>query len=712
MKPLKRLLDYVWPQWPRLAVLGVCVIVIAVFTAASFLTIIPLLKTMMSREGIHGWVDSKLCETRYGMDLYMPDVIDISSDENLAYFLTVISVEDDSAADLAGIEPGDSIVKAADGEHDAEARMTSARMLEILSRAPENRDIELEILRKTPDGHIGRDPIKISMDTSKVPFYYGTVVSLMNYVTRENSEKVKIRAIQLVLLFALAATMFRCVARFFQDYIAHKIVNIALNLLRNDCYKHILRMPESFFDKQGRTDFASRLVKDTEAAGAGVKVLLTKAIREPAKAIATLAAALLLHWQIVVVFLLASPFVGIVVQRLGKKIKKATRRSLVEWSNMLTKIEDTTTGLRAVKVYNKQGYENIRFQKINSSLLKQQMKIAKITAATSPLLEILGMIAGLFALLFALNYVIEGHLEPEKFFTLIILLGTSAESVRKSSNTWNRLQESNAAISRVFHILDSPLEKDCENPKKLKGLKESIEFRNISFAYPASETNVLNNLNLSIKVGSKVAIVGHNGSGKTTLLNLLPRFYDPQSGQVLFDGQDISKVSLAELRSKIAVVSQKTITFNDTIFNNIAYGKDNATEQEVIEAAQQAYAHEFIDILPDKYNSFIGQDGAGLSGGQLQRIVIARAILKKPQILIFDEAMSQVDADSESKIYKALEEMTHDRTSFVIAHRFSTVVNSDLIIVMKDGSIEDQGSHEDLMQRSDTYRKLYTTQLL
>jgi ABC-type multidrug transport system fused ATPase/permease subunit len=292
------------------------------------------------------------------------------------------------------------------------------------------------------------------------------------------------------------------------------------------------------------------------------------------------------------------------------------------------------------------------------------------------------------------------------------MLGTSAESLRKVSNVWNKVQSSNAAAERVFEVLDEPTEKEEPDAFELQPLHNSIKFNDIAFTYPGATTPALKGLDLCVEAGQTVAVVGPNGSGKSTLVNLIPRFYDPDSGQICFDGQDIHKATLESLRSQISMVTQNVITFNDTITSNIAYGKPGATTDEVIAAAKSAFADEFITPLPDGYDTVIGENSAGFSGGQLQRIVIARAILNNPQVLIFDEAMSQIDADSEMKIHNALSELMKGRTCFLIAHRFSTVISADSIVVIDDGRIVAQGTHDELITSSDVYKRLYETQLM
>jgi ABC-type multidrug transport system fused ATPase/permease subunit len=381
------------------------------------------------------------------------------------------------------------------------------------------------------------------------------------------------------------------------------------------------------------------------------------------------------------------------------------------WSQMLAKLQETMAGLKVVKVYNRQKYEEAAFKDINKRLLKQLLKISRTDAATAPILEVLGMLAGSVAIVIGANWVTGQKMDGTEFLALLILLGSAAAAARRASDVWNKIQEANAAAERVFGMMDKPLEPQHADAAELSTLKTKLEFRDIVFTYPGSEIPALNGISLSVLAGHRVAIVGPNGSGKTTLANLIPRFYDPDSGQILVDGKDIREATLQSLRGQIAMVTQNVVTFNDTIAANIGYGKPGASREEIIQAAKRAFAHEFIEPLPQGYDSIIGEQGSGLSGGQLQRIVIARAILKNPAILIFDEATSQVDADSEAKIHRAIEEIMHDRTSIVIAHRFSTIVAADVIVVMNNGRIIAQGQHEELIRTCRLYQSLYETQL-
>jgi ABC-type multidrug transport system fused ATPase/permease subunit len=445
-----------------------------------------------------------------------------------------------------------------------------------------------------------------------------------------------------------------------------------------------------------------------------VKILLGKALREPLKAIFCLACAALFNWQLTLIFLGCAPVTIGLFGVLGRKIKKATKRALVSSALMLGKLQGAINALRVVKVYNRQEHETFAYATVNNRFLRQILRIAKVQAATNPLMEVLGMIAGSAALIVGAYWVFspDKNMQASEFFTLLVLLGTSAESIRKVSDVWNKIQQSNAAAERVFAIIDEPGEHEEPDASELPNLSRTLEFRDIVFTYPEAENATLRGINLTIDAGRTVAVVGPNGSGKTTLINLIPRFYDVDSGQILLDDNDICHGTLKSLRSQIGMVTQNVVTFNDTVAANIAYGRPKATREEIIIAAQRSYCHEFIEPLPDGYDTVIGEHGSGFSGGQLQRMVIARAILKDPAILIFDEAMSQVDADSESKIHEALEDLMAGRTCFIIAHRFSTVVSADMIVVMDFGQIVAKGTHEELIAECGLYRSLYETQLI
>ncbi|MHC4540755.1 MAG: ABC transporter ATP-binding protein [Planctomycetota bacterium] len=679
----------------------------------SFLTIAPLLKVMMGEEGLHGWADRKVCDDRYGLRFYMPDRVDFADPNkpDLAYYLDVTRVKAGGLAEAAGLQERDWIVGAGGSLIGEGAdKVPSARLLEELVLA-EN-DVPIRIQYKRLGGQESDVLREGTLESGSKPFYLDTMERLMSFVPRQQSARDKTRVMSVIIIAMAIFTVMRCTARFFQQYLSEKVVQTAVAELRKDVFSHVINMPVSFLEKESPSDAVSRLTRDTTQVSLGAKTVFGKALREPLKVVALLAGAMLIDLKLTLIFMGSVPFIGFAIAKLGSKIKHATRKSLVSWSLMLGKLKETFTGIKVVKVYNQQDRENANFGAINRGLLKQLFRIAKIDAGTEPIMDVLGMFAGGAALLFGAHWVARQEIDPSAFITLVALLGGAAESVRKSSDIWNKLQQANAAAERVYAIIDREPEAESPNAYVLEPLKSRIEFKDIVFTYPGSETAALNQIHLSVEAGHNIALVGPNGSGKTTLANLIPRFHDPDSGQILIDGRDTRDATLGSLRGQIGMVTQNVITFHDTIAANIAYGKPGATQEEIVVAAKRSFAHEFIAPLPSGYDTVIGEEGTGLSGGQLQRIVIARAILKNPAILIFDEATSQVDADSEAKIHNAIEEIMKDRTSFIIAHRFSTVISADVIVVMDRGQIVAQGQHEELMQTCPLYQSLYETQLV
>ncbi len=708
MKAFWRIFDYVWPQWQRIIVVVVSALILSSLLSLSFMTVIPLLKVMMGDEGIHGWVERKICSSRYGISFASTDGL---GEVETPDALLVSGLKKNMLAQQAGLAKFDIITGIGELKPEKEGENISrAKLLEALATASANSELTLRFQRRSAEGLTKSE---LTFGTGPKPFYVNHIENLINTLPRENTPETKQKTVTYIILLLGLVTMLRCAAKFTQEYMTQKVVQVGINRLREDTFAHALEMPVGFFSSERPSDTVSRIIRDSDVMGKAIKVMLGKALREPLNALFMVVLAMWLNWQLTAIFLLGAPFVLGLVVIFGQKMKRATRKSLVAGSQMLAKLQEVMSSLRVVKVYNRQEYENENFRTINSRLLKQQLKISKVDAATMPVMEVFGMAAGSAALIFGAYWITSGKMDgPEEFFGLLILLGAAAEAARKTSDVWNRIQEANAAAERVFAVMDAPVERESAGHIELPPVKKKIEFIDISFTYPGASRPALKGINLVVPAGHNIALVGPNGSGKTTLANLIPRFYDPDSGRIQIDGKDIRDVTLVSLRNQIAMVTQNVVAFNDTIAANIAYGSSNATKDDIEKAARRAYAHEFIEPLPKGYDTVIGEQGAGLSGGQLQRIVIARAILKNPAILIFDEATSQVDADSEAKIHKAIEEVMQNRTSFVIAHRFSTVITADVIVVMDKGRIVAQGQHEELIQTCTLYQSLYETQLV
>ena len=713
MKAFKRIFRYVWPQWHRLVTIVCSALLVGVLFSFSVATVLPLLKVMMGEEGLHGWINRRISERRYGLKLYVPDTVELLDPNNpdIAYYLKVAQVKEDGFAARAGLQRDDLIIGAGSSLVGPKvSRISSSKLLWELAAIKNVNSIAIQYRRL--DENLRLQTMRKVLNCGERPFYADYAQSLLRFIPPEQTRENKKKAVIFIILLMTIVTALRCIARFYQEYTVQKVVNTSLVRLREDAFRHSLDVPVSFFASEGPSSTVSKLVRDTGLIGNGLKVLLGKTLREPLKALGLVLWAMWIDRNFTLIFLCGAPLALYAFSKLGRKIKRATRKSLVSWARMLGKLKEAMGAVKVIKVYNRQGSEGTTFVGINRTLLKQQLRIAKVDASTGPLMETLGMIAGSVGLVFGAHWVYKGTMQPSDFFTLLILLGATADSLRKTSDVWNRIQQANAGAERVFRILDEPAEPEKIRAVELPPLREKIEFQDVVFTYQGAQTPVLKGVNLSVPAGHNVAIVGPNGSGKTTLANLIPRLYEPDSGRILIDGKDIHDATLFSLRSQIGMVTQDVVTFNDTIAANIAYGKPGATQDEIVAAARRSFAHEFITLLPDGYDAVIGEQGLGLSGGQLQRIVIARAILKDPAILIFDEATSQVDADSEAKIHEAIEEIMQDRTSFIIAHRFSTVISADVIVVMDNGRIIAQGQHGELMQACPLYQSLYETQLV
>lgn len=688
---------------------------IGVLFSLSFATILPLLKVMMGQEGLRGWIDREICQKRYNVEFYVPDKADFVSgkDGQIAYYILVTSVDKSGPAYKAGLRSQDRIVGAGSKLLRSESdEILSSKLMQAMANAPVAETITLQVRTADAQGVVGLEYHKLTMHTGKRSAMLEYVQKAANFIPYDQSKEAVAKTVMFIIVAMGFVTIIRCFATFLQMYMSNKIVQTAVTQLRTDVFAHSITLPMGFFSSEGTSDTTSRLINDINALSKGAKILLGKAMREPTKAVATLVVAFAISWQLTLVFLGCAPAVVLLAVILGKKIKKATKRLLMSSSLVLGKLQEAMNAISVVKIYNRQEYEKDVFDAVNRKYLRRILRVSKVDAATQPIMEVLGMVAGSVALIIGVYWVSNSSMDSAAFFTLLVALGATAESARKTSNIWNKIQQANAAAERVFAVVDNPSEPEKPHAQMLGPLKHHIEFRNVCFTYPKSDKPVLRNINLDIKAAQTVAIVGPNGSGKTTLINLLPRFYDPSEGQITFDGIDIRDVTLASLRNQIGMVSQQVVTFNDTVAANIGYGKLDATKEEIIAAAKRSFVDEFISPLPDGYDTVIGEHGSGFSGGQMQRIVVARAILKDPSILIFDEAMSQIDTDSEAKIHNALSELMRDRTCLVIAHRFSTVISADSIVVMDNGRVLAQGVHEELVNSCPMYKSLYETQII
>lgn len=526
------------------------------------------------------------------------------------------------------------------------------------------------------------------------------------------------------ILFVLPLAIFGSVMRYTHQALAITVGVRVITRIRQKAFFNILHLPiESSADLRS-ADSLSRLVGDTGQLGKGFNTLMGKAVRDVLMGTAFLLIALFVDWKLSAIFLIGLPVIGIAIKKFGKHIRRATKYTLREYANMIAAVQESTQSPAVVRLHNAEGYERRRFNTINRSLQKQVLRARTARALSSPVIELISLVGVMGVSLVAAWYVFNGGGTPEEvndrainMVYVLLSLGAAGMSVKPLANLNNDLQEAGAAAVRIKEVLDAEPEPNTREHRKtetapaLPRHHRDIVFEAVSYRYPGSEEFAVSHLDLRVEHGQSVAIVGTNGSGKSTLLNLLPRLTNPTQGRVLVDGVDIATVTLRSLREQLSVVTQHSVMFSGTIADNIAYGRRETPRHQIIAAAKAAFADEFVDELPEGYDTVLGEAGAGLSGGQRQRLCIARAILRDPAILILDEATSQIDAESEARITAAINEARAGRTTLIIAHRLSTVVDCDNIVVLNDGQIVDQGTHEQLLGRCAIYQTLVKTQL-
>ena len=479
----------------------------------------------------------------------------------------------------------------------------------------------------------------------------------------------------------------------------------AIRKIRDELYERMVNLSLDFYSRGRTGDFMSRIMNDVGFIQGGITDVLVDLIRQPFVLMINIPMIFLWGGSLAFYAILVFPLVLIPISLLGRQLRGLTKRMQERTADILSVMEEIFTGIRVVKAFNMEQVEIEKFRRINKSVFDFFKKTIRVTVVQRPVIEIIGAIGAGAAIWFGYR-----HLPPDRFVAFIGALFISYEPIKKLSKVNSTIQQSIAAGNRIFEIIDQvPSIQNKPNARPLSPPIRTIEFRNVALAY-VGKTEVLSGINLDVKVGEVLAIVGSSGAGKTSLVNLIPRFYDPTRGSVRINGEDIREYDLKSLRDQIGIVTQETVLFNATVMENVAYGRPSASLEDVKLAATAAYADDFIKKLPRGYGTVIGEKGITLSGGQRQRLSIARALLKNPPILIFDEATSQLDSESEREVQKAIDLLMKGRTVFVIAHRLSTVQNADRIIVLDMGKFVQIGNHTSLIQQGGTYKRLYDLQ--
>ena len=484
--------------------------------------------------------------------------------------------------------------------------------------------------------------------------------------------------------------------------------------IRNDIYNKILALPLSFFSEERKGDILARVSTDVNEVDTSITNSLDMLIKNPIFIIIYVGTLIALSWQLTLFTLLVVPFLAYGIGFIGHKLKRTSLYAQSKWSDGLSQIEETLGGLRIIKAFIAEKKMSKRFHKVNDEFRNASMKVSIRQAAAHPVSEFLGTVMIVIVLWFGGTLILSNNspIDASMFIYYLVILYTTLQPIKDLSKASYNIPKGMASMERINKILNAENNiKEVEHPISIDGLHQSIELKHVSFSYNSTR-EILHDINMTIEKGKTIAIVGQSGSGKSTLVDLIPRYHDIIEGEILIDGKNIKTMSLHSLRSIIGNVNQEAILFNDTVFNNIAFGVEHATQEQVEAAARIANAHDFIMEMENGYQSSVGDRGCLLSGGQRQRISIARAILKNPPILILDEATSALDTESEKLVQDALEKLMQSRTTIAIAHRLSTIRNSDEIYVLHEGQIVERGTHEQLLALGGYYKKLNDMQAL
>lgn len=532
------------------------------------------------------------------------------------------------------------------------------------------------------------------------------------YTTLFGTEFTMAKILALLGGVVVSANLLSNLFRYLSAYTVECMRTTSLQRMRNMMFDNIVDMHVGYFSEQRKGDIISRITSDVMAVQFCITNTLQVAFREPFLIIGYLVLMLNVSWELALFAVFFLPIVGLLIGGIVKRLRHPASRVQEQLGDMVSVLDESLSGIKIIKTYTATEYIREKFHQINAELSRLMLWMARRQQLASPMSEFLGITAVAVVLVFGGSLVTKGSLSAAGFIAFIAAFSQITRPVRAFIDQFANINQGVAAGERIFEVIDAKSEiTDSNNSITFDGLKEKIEFKDISFSYDQSR-EILHNISFTINKGETVALVGASGGGKSTLSELMPRFYDPDKGEILIDGTPIKNFTQDSLRSRISLVSQDTVLFNDTIESNIALGKAGATHSEIVEAAKVANAHDFIVGTADGYNTNIGDRGAKLSGGQRQRLSIARAVLKNPEFLILDEATSALDTESEKLVQQALTRMLKGRTSVIIAHRLSTIQHADKIIVIDEGRIAEQGTHEQLIDSKGIYAKLIEMQSL
>lgn len=700
LQHFRRSLTYLRPHGRTLIIGLLFAIGVSVFYTFSISSVIPLLKVIFAEhETLGNWIDRVDAERRLDVVL----AADLPDDPG---GLLILQVRPNSRSRKL-LQDGTRIVSI-DG-----ASPGSYGLMTLIAEHPD-KDLERVVLKR-PNG----DTETTNLALRSYHWWSTSLRGLAAIMPKGKDPDSRLRTLGVVMIALVVISILGGVCRLFNEGLVAVAVQRSIHDLRSGLANHVLRLPLEWHTGQPPGDTLGRFATDLGKLEVGVSTLFGKVIREPLKAVGVIALTAAIDWKLLAIAVLGVPIGAIVMAVFGRSVKKAQKRASESWGRLLDHLGEKLAGIRVVKAYGMQGEESKRFEKEGRELTNAQTHIEWVDAATNPALETLAVFGVAAFVMYGGSRVFALELEPHLFFAATICLGGIFDPVRKMGNVNNRLQAADASARRLFELLDLKSEEPpARGVAALPRFKGEIEFRDLSFAYPLHpDRRVIDDVNLKVAKGQVVALVGPNGSGKTTLMSLLLRFYQPDRGAILIDGADIAAVTLDSLREQIGLVTQESVVFSATIRDNIAYGVDGqATDADVERAARRAHIDDFVQTLQSSHDGAVTSGYAAhvtaraLSGGQKQRIALARAILRDPPILILDEATSQVDSESERKIQEALEDVMRDRTTFIIAHRYSTIARADLIVVLDQGRLIARGKHDELIKTCPFYVTLCKTQ--
>jgi subfamily B ATP-binding cassette protein MsbA len=698
----RRTLVYLRPHLRPLILGLVAAIGVSVFYTFSISSVIPLLKVVFAdHETLADWLHRVETQRRLGVAI----AADLPDDPG-GLVITHVRPESPSAGLLA------------DGSRIVSAGGPAAGSYALMQRLAGHPDDTIRAVIEPP-GTTERQERQLHL--GRYHWWSDALCRIASLLPAGKGAESRLNTLAIVMGGLVLITLLGGLCRLANEGLIATAVQRALHDLRSGLAEHVLRLPMNWHSAQPPGDTLGRFATDINKVEVGITTLFGRAVCEPLKAAGVLALTLVIDWRLLFVALLGLPIGLLVMGAFGRVVKRSQRRASESWGRLLDHLGERIGGIRVVKAYGMQSAESRRFEHEGRTLTRAQTHIELVDAATKPALEMLAMLAVAAFVMYGATRVFSQRLEPHMFFAAIVCLGGMFDPIRKLAKVNNRLQAAEASARRLLELRDEPMEEPARLGAPLRDLpplSRAIEFRDVSFAYPShADKLVLDGIDLTVRRGQVVALVGPNGSGKTTLMSLLLRFYQPTRGQILIDGQDIAEVSLRSLRSQFGLVTQEAVVFADTVRANIAYGADGVADEEMIRgAAQRAHIDDFIqDLRVDHngretrgYDAFIS--ARSLSGGQRQRLALARAILRDPPILILDEATSQVDSESERRIREALEDVTRDRTTFIIAHRYSTIAHTDVTVVLNEGRLVSYGRHTELLETCPFYVRLCETQ--